>query len=571
MRWFRKTPHIYELELDHILADSTNKPAFNTGRLEGRLEAPLSERSIYAVGGGFVLIATVFLYQLFQLQVVRGDEFRARSETNRLDTNIIFAERGAIVDRTGEPLAWNIEAEDGAAFSKRAYSTRRGISPVVGYLSYPKKDKSGFYFRTEYIGRGGVEESYDTQLEGKNGEQLLEVDARGEKVSGHIVHDPVPGTSLELSIDAALSEALYDQIATTTIARGFRSGAAAIMDVETGEIIAMASYPSFDANVMLLGTDEAQIKAWHEDTRLPFLNKLISGLYTPGSIVKPFMALAALRDNTVSPLTSFFSSGKLTIPNPYSPDKPSVFTDWKAHGSVDMRRAIAVSSNIYFYIIGGGFEGQKGIGITRMHDFFEHYGVNQKTGIDLPGEVTGIVPNPEWKQEAFDDDWRLGDTYLTSIGQFGFQTTPLSMLRAYAAIANGGILLTPTIIKADTPLGTTTNLELPAEHRRVILEGMRQGAIEGTARTLNRKDVMIAAKTGTAELGATKAYVNSWVTGFYPYEKPKYAFIFLMEHGPRANLFGSSPAFAQFLNWMAINKPEYLTTIASSTAPENQQ
>jgi penicillin-binding protein 2 len=179
--------------------------------------------------------------------------------------------------------------------------------------------------------------------------------------------------------------------------------------------------------------------------------------------------------------------------------------------------------------------------------------------------VSGIVPNPEWKLKAFDDEWRLGDTYLTSIGQFGFQTTPLAMLRAYAAIANGGTLLTPTIIKTDTPRGATTTLELPAAHRRIIIEGMRQGAIEGTARTLNRSDVTIAAKTGTAELGASKAFVNSWVTGFYPYEKPKYAFIFLMEHGPRANLFGSAPAFAQFLNWVAEQKPEYLLIAPPST------
>lgn len=550
-----------EIELEHILADSTNKPAFNTGRLEGRLESPLSRMSVYAVGAVFTLIALGFTGQLFMLQIVKGEEYRERSETNRLDTTIIFAERGAIVDRAGEPLAWNVESETEAAFSERAYSTRRGVGPVVGYVSYPKKDTSGFYFRTEYIGRGGAEAAFDTTLEGTNGEQLLEVDAHGASVSGHIVHMPVPGETVTLSYDAELTEALYDQIATTTITRGFRSGAGAIMDVETGEIIAMASYPAFDPNVMVKGEDEEQIKAWNEDERLPFLNKLISGLYTPGSIVKPFMALAALRDGTVSPLTKFFSSGKLVVPNPYSPDKPSVFTDWKAHGDVDMRRAIAVSSNIYFYIVGGGFEGQKGIGITRMHDFLTGFGVGSTTGIDLPGEVEGIVPNPEWKEKVFEDDWRLGDTYLTAIGQFGFQTTPLAMLRAYAAIANGGTLVTPTILKTDVPIGTTTRIELPPEHRRIIVEGMREGVLDGTARTLNRKDVEIAGKTGTAELGASKAFVNSWVTGFYPYEKPKYAFIFLMEHGPRANLFGSSPAFAQFMNWMALNAPEYLQEI----------
>lgn len=556
--FFRRKKPAKEIELDEILADASNMPAFDTGRLEGRLESPLSRRSIFSVGAIFFLIACVFLYQLFMLQVVRGEEYAKRSETNRLDTTIIFAERGAIFDRTGELLAWNVESDTPRDFSLRAYSVRKSIGPVVGYLSYPKKDTSGFYFRTEYIGRGGAEEAFDALLEGKNGEQLLEVDAHGDPVSGHIVHNPVPGEDVTLSIDARLSEALYEQIATTTIARGFRSGAGAIMDVHTGEIIALASYPAFDANVMVKGEDEALIASYMNDERLPFLNKVIGGLYTPGSIVKPFMALAALRDNIVSPEKTFVSTGQLIIPNPYTPSQPSVFTDWKAHGIVNMRRAIAVSSNVYFYIVGGGFEDQKGIGITRMHNFLTQMGVASTTGVALPGEVEGVVPSPLWKEKIFNDDWRLGDTYLTAIGQFGFQTTPLAMLRAYAAIANGGTLVTPTIVKRDTPIGTTTTLNIPPEHLKIITEGMREGVLDGTARTLQRKDVEIAGKTGTAELGASKAFVNSWVTGYYPYEEPKYAFIFLMEHGPRANLFGSSPAFAQFLNWMKENAPEYL-------------
>ena len=547
-----------EIELDEILIDSSNMPDFNTGRLEGRLESPLSRMSIYAVGGVFILIALAFLSQLFLLQIVRGNDFALRSETNKLDKNVIFAERGAVLDRNGEQLAWNVTSDNDKAFSDRAYSTRRGIGPIVGYLSYPKKDKSGFYFRTDYIGRGGVEEAYDTVLEGKNGEQFLEVDAKGKKVSGHVVHDPVKGENITLSLDARLTEALYDQIATTTGVRGFRSGAAAIIDIRTGEIIAMASYPAFDPNVMVKGEDSKLIEEYIKDDKLPFLNKVISGIYTPGSIVKPFMALAALRDNVVSPEKQFFSSGKITIPNPYTPSQPSVFTDWKAHGYIDMRRAISVSSNVYFYIVGGGFEGQKGIGIKRIHDFFAMMGFASTTGISLPGEVEGNVPNPEWKKKTFNEDWRLGDTYHTSIGQYGFQTTPLTMLRAYTAIANGGTLITPTILKTDVLTGTTTQVDMPKGDRQIIVEGMRQCAIEGTAHVLNRKDIEIAAKTGTAELGATKAYVNSWVTGFFPYKNPKYAFIFLMEHGPRTNPFGSSAAFAQFLDWVKINEPQYL-------------
>ncbi len=559
MLWFRRSKKGREIGLDEIFTDSSNLPDFNTGRLEGRLALPLAKRSVYGVGAVFFVIAAVFLYQLFALQIVRGEEYAKRSETNTLDKNIIFAERGVIKDRTGELLAWNIESEEGAAFSEREYTKRRGLGVVTGYVSYPKKDKAGFYFRTEYIGRGGAEESFNTTLAGVNGEQLMEVDALGERVSGHVVHMPTPGESVALSIDAKLSEALYDHIATTTAARGFRSGAGAIMDVQTGEVIALASYPSFDPNIMVTGDNADLIESYNKDERFPFLNKVISGLYTPGSTVKPYVALAALRDNIVSPSKSFVSTGKLVIPNPYTPSQPSIFTDWKAHGAVDMRRALAVSSNIYFYIVGGGFQDQKGIGITRLHDFLTHMGLASPTGIDLPGEVVGTVPDPEWKKETFDDDWRLGDTYFTAIGQFGFQVTPLAMLRAYAAIANGGTLLTPTILKTDTPVGESIDLEIPASHRKVIVEGMELGVSDGIARSLQKPYVDVAAKTGTAELGATKAYVNSWVAGFYPTDRPKYAFIFLMEHGPRANLFGSAPAFGQFLDWMHEHTPEYVT------------
>ena len=557
--FFKRKSQKIEIELDEIFADATNLPDFNTGRLEGRIEEPLSKWNLYGVSVIFFFIAATFLAQLFSLQVVKGEQYAKQSATNTLAKNVIFAERGVVKDRNGELLAWNIASEKNAVFSERTYSTRRGIGPLVGYVSYPRKDKTGFYYRTEYIGRGGVEEGLNQALVGENGEQLMEVNAHGKAVSQHVVHESVPGKEVTLSIDAALSEALYDQLATTTLTRGYHSGAGAIIDVHTGEIIAMASYPAFDPNVIVKGEDANLIESYSKDDKLPFLDKIISGLYTPGSIVKPFLAFAALRDHTIDPLKTIFSAGKMYVPNPYTPDHPSVFTDWKANGAMDMRHAIAMSSNIYFYQVGGGFEGQKGVGIDRMHDFFTYVGLASTTGIELPGEVSGNVPNPAWKKKVFNEDWRLGDTYFTSIGQYGFQVTPLEMLRAYAAIANGGTLLTPTVLKTDRPIGTTTKLIMPPEHRQIVIEGMRLAAQIGTAKALNKPYMEFAAKSGTAELGATKAYVNSWVTGFFPYKKPKYAFIFMMEHGPRANLFGSSPAFGQYIDWIHTNAPQYLT------------
>lgn len=546
-----------EIELDEILLDSSNLPAFNKGRMEGRLETPIRARSVYAVGGVFLLIVSVFMYQLVTLQVVKGAEYMEKSENNKLDQTVLFASRGAIFDSAGELLAWNIDSTHIQQFSERAYSLRRGVGHIVGYVSYPQRDKAGFYYRTEYKGLSGAERAFSDKLEGENGEQLIEADAHGAVISSNVVHMPLPGESITLSVDAEMTEALYDTIATTAAAFGFHSGAGVIMDVNTGEVIAMASFPAFDPNVLVKGDDRETIESYNTDDRLPLLNKVISGLYTPGSIVKPFVAFAALQENIIDPLKTIFSAGKMIVPNKYFPDKPSVFTDWKAHGAVDMRQAIAVSSNIYFYTVGGGFEDQPGLGITKLKKYFTLFGFGTTTGIELPGEVAGVVPDPEWKAKMFEDgDWRLGDTYFTSIGQFGFQSTPIEFVRAYAALANGGTLVSPTMIKGGQ--GATTSIDMPVAERKIVVEGMRGSILGGTARALNRSDVQFAGKTGTAELGTTKTFVNSWVAGFYPYEKPKYAFILLMEHGPRKNLFGASPAMSHFFNWVKVHKPEYL-------------
>jgi len=212
---------------------------------------------------------------------------------------------------------------------------------------------------------------------------------------------------------------------------------------------------------------------------------------------------------------------------------------------------------VFLMTIGGGHGDQKGLGITRLNKYFRLFGLGAPTGIALSGEQEGLVPTPEWKQEVFKDDWRLGDTYLTSIGQFGFQTTPLQMLRAYAALANGGKLVTPHLIRGDS--GELKDIGLIPEDLKVVQEGMRATVIQegGTARALERKDVKIAAKSGTAELGASKAYVNSWIAGYFPYEKPKYAFILFMENGPRSNTVGAGSVMGKVFDWIALNRPEY--------------
>jgi penicillin-binding protein 2 len=338
------------------------------------------------------------------------------------------------------------------------------------------------------------------------------------------------------------------------------------MDVETGEILAMTSFPSYDPEVMADGDNTELISSYNNDDRLPFLNKVVSGVYTPGSIVKPFVAYGALAEKTISPSKHIVSTGQISVPNPYDPSHPSIFRDWRAQGDMTMREAIAFSSNVYFYIIGGGFGDQPGLGITRLNKYYRLFGMGSTTGINLATEQSGVVPNPEWKKETFHDDWRLGDTYFTSIGQYGFQVTPLQMLRAYAALANGGKLLTPHVIKDKQ--SEAIDLGLNADYLQIIYEGMRKTVTYpgGTARGLERSDVAIAAKSGTAEIGAGNAYVNSWAAGFWPYEKPRFAFILMMDKAPRSNSLGATKIMGKVMEWIAQNRPEYLQEKAVSEA-----
>lgn len=546
------------VELDEIFLDASNLPLFNQGRLEGKIELPLTRRNILLIGALFVVIALLFFGKLFTLQVIHGADYRAQSESNRTSNGVVIAERGVVYDRNGELLAWNEnDYNDEHDFPVRAYTNRHGLGQIVGYVSYPQKDSKGFYYRTEYIGRNGVEGQFHDLLSGNNGRRLIEVNALGSVVSEHAVEPPTAGEPVTLSIDAGLSEAMYDIIATNTELANFRSGAAAIMDVHTGEIIAMTSFPSYDPEVMADGDDVELINSYNADERFPFLNKVIGGVYTPGSIVKPFVAYGALAEKLIDPNKIIVSNGYLLLPNRYNPDNPTRFADWRVQGPMDMKKAIAFSSNVYFYIIGGGFGDQPGLGITRINKYMHLFGIGERTGIGLQSEQVGVVPNPEWKQEQFDDDWRLGDTYLTAIGQYGFQSTPIQMLRAYAALASGK-LVTPHVLK--DKVSPAIDLDLDQAALKIIHDGLRMTVnySGGTARSLERPDVAFAAKSGTAELGESKAYVNSWAAGFWPHEEPQYAFILLMERAPRANTIGGTRVMGEIVQWMSEHRPEYL-------------
>jgi penicillin-binding protein 2 len=331
------------------------------------------------------------------------------------------------------------------------------------------------------------------------------------------------------------------------------------MNAQNGEVLTSTSFPEYDSETLSLGNDSSLINSYITDKRKFFLDRTVSGLYTPGSIVKPFFALGALAEGIIDPSKKILSTGSISIPNPYFPDQKTVFKDWRANGWTDMGQALAVSSDVYFYTIGGGFGEQKGLGIANIEKYAKLFGIGTATGVDLPDEKGGTIPSPEWKLLNFKGEpWRIGDTYHTAIGQYGFQVTPMEMTRAVGSIANGGTLMTPHFLLGDTQKeNQTTSVNLTKEDFGVVRDGMRQAVSYGTAVALNVPYVQVAAKSGTAQLGVNKNKVNSWIMGFFPYENPKYAFTIMMEAGPSTNGVGASSIMRQLLDWMSINTPEY--------------
>lgn len=547
-----------DIDPDEIFLDSSNLPNFDTHQFEGRIVSSISRKSIAILSVFFTLVFVLFFYKIWNLQITKGSEYSARSENNRLRHTTLFSPRGVIFDRNKKELAWNVYGED-KEFALRKYTDLPGFSHILGYVKYPAKDSSGFYYNENYVGKTGVEKFFNNELSGENGQKIIETDALGKIQSENIIRPPKNGDNVILTIDMNVQNKLHEAISGLAQRAGFSGGAGVIMDVRDGGILALTSYPEYSSQVMSDGSDANAIKSYLENKDKPLLDRVIDGLYTPGSIVKPFVALGALTEHIISPTDVIFSGGSITVPNIYDPSKPSVFTEIRAHGYVDMRKAIAESSNVYFYEIGGGFEKQPGLGIGNIEKYVKSFGF----GSDFPegffSGKTGVVPSPDWKKETFKSDptWRIGDTYNTAIGQYGFQITPIQAVRAVGAIANGGKLLNPSIIM-NQPIDIARSIGVNEDDFKVVREGMRGAVQYGTAVGLNIPQVEVAAKTGTAELGSSKKFVNSWVIGFFPYNNPRYAFAVLMERGPSINLIGGLFVMRELLDWMSINASSYL-------------
>jgi len=448
----------------------------------------------------------------------------------------------------------------------RRYLTGSLLSHVLGYVGplsaeeYAELGSEGYLYQ-DFIGKTGVEASYESVLRGQSGKKLVEVDAAGRELRVISERRPIDGANLVLSIDAQLQQKVAEIL--QEYSGGSDNAAATIMDVHTGEILAMVSLPTFDNNVFSGPLTDQDLAALINAPGKPLVNHSIAERYPPGSTFKTIVGAGALQEGVASTFTTITSNGYITVENEFDPNVVYVYPDWAPLGQMDFYRGLAMSSNVYFYYLSGGKsdEGFRGLGEERVALYARGFGLGQPTGIDLPGESSGIVPDANWKQEQVGEPWTLGDTYNFGIGQGYVAATPLQMLTAIAAVANGGQLLTPHIAKEyRDSLGNTVDTvetavrgEVPVqrEYLQIIRDAMRQSVTDGVARNAAVSNVPVAGKTGTAEFGVLqingKYETHGWFVGFAPYDDPQIAVVVFVQRGSGGN--DSSPAAAKILDY----------------------
>ena len=436
--------------------------------------------------------------------------------------------------------------------AEREYRDGTIFSHLIGYegkIRQQELDDYPEYGLSDMIGKEGIEKSYESFLRGKNGADRVEVDALGKikKELGSV--QPVPGNDIILHIDAELQKKIFDSLSMLLETKNLKRAAAVAMNPETGGVLALVSLPSYDNNLFSGGIDQKHYEELLTDDARPLFNRAVSGEYPPGSTIKPVVAAAALAEGVVNEHTEIESRGGISIGKFF-------FGDWKAHGFTDIRRAIAVSSDVYFYSVGGGYGSVPGLGMRRMKAYEEFFGYGKKTGIDIPGEADGFLPDPDWKQRRFGERWYIGDDYHAAIGQGFVTATPLQILNSIATIGNGGILREPRLVShIRDASGKLSPVESPVVRRdfvdanilRIVREGMRETVTEGTAQPLKDLPVAVAGKTGTAQFGTGKD-THGWFVSFAPYEKPEIALIVLVE-GQGEEGYNAVPVTKEVYQW----------------------
>lgn len=436
----------------------------------------------------------------------------------------------------------------------RNYNDGEKFAHIIGYeglLQKEERKNNPDYLLIDRIGKTGLEYEYEKYLRGIHGMQRSLVDSRGNIIEDLADIQPQSGFDLHLNIDAQLQKFIFKRLQKELERADTHRAVAIAMDPRNGAVLAMVSLPSYDNNVFAKGIDSKTYNNWVTDKDRPLFNRAIGGAYPPGSTVKPIMGIATLAEHIVSPDYKIESKGGLKLGSFF-------FGDWRAHGFTDLRRAIAVSSDVYFYTVGGGYGDIKGLGIERMKKYMEKFGYGQKTGIDLPGEVTGFYPDKKWKEDKIGEKWYIGNTYHAAIGQGYVTATALQVLNSIVAIANGGTLYEPHVVShiVNKINGTQINIDkkiirdniASSDDIKIVQEGMRQTVTEGTATMLSFLSVPIAGKTGTAQFG-NKERVHSWFVSYAPYDNPEIAIVIMVENQTTKISSATVPVARDIYRW----------------------
>jgi len=578
-----------EIEPHETLLDElAQRKEEELGISEKKFEVPLLKKVLQLLLVFVFILNSVIFAKTFQLQVIEGKNLSALAEENKFIIHQIQAERGVIYDRNFLQLVFNQPSFDlvcrkidlpkekteekkilreisqilkinSDELEKKIEESQTPVVLVSENLDHQTliileakiRELPGFQIKnntvrdylesksfSHLIGykrktgeKNGLEKSYDEILKEKPGEILTERDAEGNLISQETTSLPESGKSLVLWLDAGLQKKIEEELKKKLKEIGAEIGAAVALDPKTGGILALVSLPSFDNNLFSKRMSEEEWEQIDEDPLEPLFNRVISGGYPTGSAIKPLIASAALEEEMISPQKKINCQGIIEIPHQYIPEIIYKFHDWKTHGWTDMRKAIAESCNIYFYTIGGGYGDQEGLGPTKIKKYLGLFGWGSKTGIDLPQEAEGFLPDPSWKKEELGEIWYDGDTYHLSIGQGYLRVTPLQMAASFVPIANGGKLLQPQVVKEiiDSEKKLVEEIKpkiirenfINPENLQIVREGMRQAVTSGTATGwLDQLRVPVASKTGSAQTGE-KDYLDNWITVFAPYEDPQ--------------------------------------------------
>ncbi|EAK4528965.1 penicillin-binding protein 2 [Campylobacter jejuni] len=437
---------------------------------------------------------------------------------------------------------------------KRKYPFGKLASHIIGYAgkaNLQDVQENEIAKLSNYTGKSGIERYYNDILQGEKGTRVYKVNALNQEVE-QLSYTPAMSNDIELTIDIELQSYL------TSLFEG-NAGAAIIMNVNDGSILAAGSFPEYDLNPFVTGIS---FKDWDELSNSldhPFTNKLINGYYPPGSVVKMGVGLSFLNSKNISPSTQYVCNGSIELGGRF-------FRCWNrsGHGPVDLKHAIKYSCDVYFY------NGSLQVGIDQISETLSRIGFGAKTGVDLPSEFVGTLPSKEWKMQRYRQSWFQGDTLNTAIGQGNFLATPMQIARYTAQIAKGGEVI-PHFLKSIENNNTTIENQMDENKKEIftlfeksqlpyIRDAMYAVANEqgGTSyRYLHNLDVKVAAKTGTAQVvGFSQTDKNrvdekqfeyytrshAWLTSYAPYSKPKYVVTVLLEHGGRNITSGATVA-----------------------------